>query len=86
MTYLLAPYVTTADAHDRAQVDGLVATAQEVTGKTVDIGYFDRGYTGQDAAAATLTHGIRLVVVYSAVCPGSSRVTATLLSPMLSSA
>lgn len=45
-TYLLAPYVTPADAHDRAQVDGLVATAQEVTEKTVDVCYFDRGYTG----------------------------------------
>jgi transposase len=61
--HLLALHVTPADAQDRAQVDALAAAVQEVTGETVQLAYVDQGYTGQDAAEAAATHGIRLEVV-----------------------
>ena len=36
---------------------------QEVTGETVEVGFVDQGYTGEQAAADAAAHGIRLEVV-----------------------
>jgi transposase len=36
---------------------------QEVTGESVELAYADQGYTGDEAADAAETHGIRLQVV-----------------------
>ena len=60
---LLALHATPADAQDRAQVARLAAAVQEATGGTVEVGFVDQGYTGDDPAAAAATHGIRLEVV-----------------------
>jgi transposase len=50
----LALVVTPADAQDREQ---------EVTGGTVELGWIDQGYTGEDAEQAAAGWGIRLEVV-----------------------
>lgn len=60
---LLAAHVTPASEQDRTQVERLAAAAQEVTGDTVELGYVDQGYTGDDAAQAAAAHRIRLEVV-----------------------
>jgi transposase len=60
---LLAVLVTPADAQDRAQVKALAAVVQEVTGGTVEVGFVDQGYTGEQAEADAAAHGIRLEVV-----------------------
>jgi transposase len=46
----LALHVTPANAQDRAQVDGLAAAFQAVTGETVTLAYVDQGYTGETPA------------------------------------
>src|SRR5437870_10475601 len=61
--HLLALLVTPASAQERQQVQQLAAAVQEATGASVELAYVDQGYTGQDAAAAAETHGIRLEVV-----------------------
>jgi transposase len=61
--HLLALHVTPATAQDRAQVEALAATVQEVTGATVELAYVDRGYTGEQPAAEAQARGIRLEVV-----------------------
>ena len=48
--HLLALVVTPADAQDREQVAALAAAVQEVTGETVEVGFVDQGYTGEQAA------------------------------------
>ena len=60
---LLAVVVTPANEQDRAQVEQLAASVQDVTGKTVELAYVDQGYTGDAAAEAAQAHGIQLVVV-----------------------
>ena len=60
---LLALKVTPANEQERAQVAELAARVQEVTGRTVEIGFVDRGYTGEDAATQAVKSGIRLEVV-----------------------
>jgi transposase len=60
---LLALVVTPASAQERDQVEELARQVQEVTGESVELAYVDQGYTGQDAAEAAETHGIRLEVV-----------------------
>ena len=60
---LLALRVTPADAGDRAQVAALAEDVQDVTGQTVELGFVDQGYTGENAAAAAEEHGIRLEVI-----------------------
>ena len=47
---LLALKVTAANEQEREQVAELAAKVQEVTGGTVEIGFVDQGYTGENAA------------------------------------
>jgi transposase len=61
--HLLALHVTPADAQDRAQVEQLAKTVQEVTGKSVELAYVDQGYTGETAQQGAKIHGIELEVV-----------------------
>jgi transposase len=61
--HLLALVVTPASEQERAQVEELARKVQEVTGESVELAYVDQGYTGDDAAEAAETHGIRLEVV-----------------------
>lgn len=63
MGHLLALHVTSADVQDRAQVEILAQSLQEVTGHHVELAYVDQGYTGETAAQAAEGHGIRLEVV-----------------------
>lgn len=60
---LLALHVTAADEQDRAQVGVLAEAVQQITGEHVELAYVDQGYTGENAALAAETHGIRLEVV-----------------------
>jgi transposase len=60
---LLALHATPADAQDRAQVERLAAAIQAATGGTVEVGFADQGYTGEQPAADAASHGIRLEVV-----------------------
>jgi transposase len=55
--------VTAADQGDRTQVAALAEEVQQVTGKSVELAYVDRGYTGHNAAEAAQQHGIQLEVV-----------------------
>jgi transposase len=59
----LALLVTPANAQDRVQVAALAEAVQDVTGGTVEIGFVDQAYTGEQAAADAAQHGIRLEVV-----------------------
>src|ERR671916_1757684 len=59
----LAVQVTPANASDRAQVAALAEEVQAVTGQTVEVGFVDQGYTGEQAEADAAAHGIRLEVV-----------------------
>ena len=60
---LLALKVTAANEQERAQVAELARKVQEVTGGSVEIGYVDQGYTGEDAARQAENEGIKLEVV-----------------------
>ena len=60
---LLVLHVTPANASDRAQVAALAAQVQAVTGQTVEVGFVDQGYTGEQAEADAAAHGIRLEVI-----------------------
>jgi transposase len=60
---LLVLHVTPANASDRAQVAALAEEVQGVTGQTVELGFVDQGYTGEQAEAEAAAHGIRLEVV-----------------------
>lgn len=60
---LLALKVTAANEQERAEVAELARQVQEVTGGTVEIGYVDQGYTGEDAARQAENEGIKLEVV-----------------------
>jgi transposase len=61
--HLLALVVTPASERERAHVEELARKVQEVTGESVALAYVDQGYTGDAAADAAETHGIRLEVV-----------------------
>ena len=60
---LLVLHVTPANASDRAQIAALAEEVQVVTGQTVEVGFVDQGYTGDDPAVAAAEHGIRLEVI-----------------------
>jgi transposase len=60
---VLALLVTPADAQDREQVAALAAAVQEATGSTVEVGFVDQGYTGEQTANDAAAHGIRLEVI-----------------------
>jgi transposase len=61
--HLLALLITPASEQERARVEQLAQALQEATGGSVEVGYVDQGYTGQDAEAAARKQGIRLEVV-----------------------
>jgi transposase len=61
--HLLALLVTPADEQERAQVAGLAARVQAVTGEAVEVAFVDQGYTGEQPAEDAAAHGIRLEVV-----------------------
>jgi len=61
--HLLALHVTAADEQDRAQVEKLAESVQEITGENVELAYVDQGYTGDNAAQAAEKHGIAMEVV-----------------------
>src|SRR5436190_15553342 len=61
--YLLALRVSPANEDDRKQVEKLSEEIQEATGENVELAYVDQGYTGERAAEAAQSHGIRLEVV-----------------------
>jgi transposase len=61
--HLLALLVTPADAQDREQVAALAEAVQAATGDTVELGFVDQGYTGEEPVAAAAKHGIRLEVI-----------------------
>jgi len=61
--HLLALHVTPADEQDRAQVAELAEAVQDATGRSVEVGYVDQGYTGERARADAAEHGIELEVV-----------------------
>ena len=61
--HLLALLVTPANEQDRAQVQSLAAQIQEATSQSVELGYVDQGYTGEQAAQDAAAHGIQLEVV-----------------------
>src|SRR5215218_5017255 len=61
--HMLALVVTPASAQDQAQVAALAAAVQEVTGQSVEVGFVDQGYTGEQAEFDAAEHGIRLEVV-----------------------
>jgi len=44
-------------------VEKLAEAVQEITGDTIELAYFDEGYTGDNAAQAAEKHGVRLEVV-----------------------
>ena len=67
---LLTLHATPADAQDREQVERLAADIQAATGGTVEVGFVDQGYTGEQPAADAASHGIRLEVVK---LPGAKR-------------
>jgi transposase len=60
---LLVLHVTPANASDRAQVAALAEEVQTVTGQTVEVGFVDQGYSGEQAQADAAAHGIRLEVI-----------------------
>jgi transposase len=61
--HLLAVIITPANAQDRAQVAALATAVQDVTGQSVEVGFVDQGYTGEQAETAAAGQGIRLEVV-----------------------
>ena len=61
--HLLALTVTPANEQERAQVADLAEQVQEATGDAVEVAFVDQGYTGEAAAEAAASHGIRLAVV-----------------------
>jgi transposase len=44
-------------------VAALAEEVQQVMGQTVEVGFVDQGYTGEQPAAGAATHGIRLEVI-----------------------
>jgi hypothetical protein len=56
---LLALRIPSTTEQDRAQIESLVQSVQEATGQSVELAYVDRGYTREEPAAETESHGIR---------------------------
>jgi len=61
--HLLALHVTPANEQERDQVAVLAEKVQQVTGESVELGYVDQGYTGEDAYDEAISYGIHLEVV-----------------------
>ncbi len=67
---LLTLKVTPANEQERAQVGELMAETQLVTDGSVELGFVDQGYTGDEPAAASAEQGVVLEVVK---LPGAKR-------------
>jgi hypothetical protein len=63
LEHLLAFPLSPAAEQDRAQVETLAASVQEVIGESVELAYVDRGYTGEEAFVVAEAKGVRLEVV-----------------------
>jgi transposase len=61
--HLLALHVTPANEQERDQVAVLTEEAQEVTGESLELAFFDQGFTGEAAYGDAINHGIHLDVV-----------------------
>lgn len=61
--HLLSVLITPANEQERTQVGALCRHVQQVTGQTVQVGFVDQGYTGEDAEYAAAVHDIDLQVV-----------------------
>jgi len=61
--HLLATRVTPANEQDRDQAAQLVAEAQKVTGRTIEICYADQGYVGPKTEDAVAKKGVELVII-----------------------
>jgi transposase len=60
---LLALRVTPANVDERVELEGLLRTAQAVTGHTVEVAFADQGYEGEKPAEAAAAQGVDLIVV-----------------------
>ena len=60
---LLSVVITPANEQERDQVGELCQRVQEITGQTVQVGFADQGYTGEDAEYAAAVHDIDLQVI-----------------------
>lgn len=61
--HLLSVVITPANEQERAQVGELCRQVQEVTGQTVQVGFVDQGYTGEEPEYAAAVHDIDLQVI-----------------------
>jgi transposase len=61
--HLLALRVTPANVDERVEVAALAADVQAVTGRSVELGYVDQGYTGEAVAQDAAAEGITLEVI-----------------------
>jgi transposase len=61
--HLLALRVTPANVDERVEVAALAAEVQAVTGRSVELGYVDQGYTGEAVAQDAAAEGITLEVI-----------------------
>ena len=61
--HLLTLKVTPASEQERAHVGELMAETQLVTDGSVELGFVDQGYTGDDAATASAEQGVVLEVI-----------------------
>lgn len=61
--HLLSVVITPANEQERAQVGELCRQVQEATGQTVQVGFVDQGYTGEETEYAAAVHDIDLQVV-----------------------
>ena len=60
---LLSVAITPANEQERDQVGERCQRVQEITGQTVQVGFVDQGYTGEDAEYAAAVHDIDLQVI-----------------------
>ncbi|WP_210522264.1 IS5 family transposase [Hymenobacter terricola] len=60
---LLSVVITPANAQERDQVGQLCERVQAVTGQSVQVGFVDQGYTGEEAEYAAAVHEIDLQVI-----------------------
>ena len=61
--HLLRMVITPANAQQLAQVGELCERVQALTGQSVQVGFVDQGYTGEEAEYAASVHDVDLQVV-----------------------
>ena len=60
---LLSVVIPPANEQERDQVGKLCERVQEITGQTVQVGFVDQGYTGEEAEHAAAVHDTDLQIV-----------------------